>query len=244
MAERLEEWLGPTSSIMGMSQASASGPFVRSTQRSQPILSAASTSPDDRLDERSIVDAVLAGDRDAYRLLVERESASIVRACHRILGNLHDAEDAAQEAFVTAFRSLPSWRGDGPFGAWLTRIAVRIALREAGRRRAVAWLDPSVTSPDVGKDAVAAPSGPSSTGAPPWSDPAVQALRAERATDLRVAVATLPEPYREVVTLRFFGDLSLEEIARVTERPLGTIKTQLRRGLLRMRGTVEPGGEE
>ena len=68
------------------------------------------------------------------------------------------------------------------------------------------------------------------------------AVRAERAADLRGAVATLPEPYREVVTLRFFGELSLEEIARQTERPLPTVKTHLRRGLLRLRGTVEPGG--
>jgi RNA polymerase sigma-70 factor (ECF subfamily) len=66
------------------------------------------------------------------------------------------------------------------------------------------------------------------------------AVRAERETALRSAVSTLPEPYREVVTLRFFGELSLEEIARQTERPLATVKTHLRRGLLRLRGTVEP----
>ena len=65
------------------------------------------------------------------------------------------------------------------------------------------------------------------------------ALRAERAADLRAAVATLHEPYRETVTLRFFGELSLEEIARQTERPLATVKTHLRRGLLQLRGTVD-----
>ena len=54
-------------------------------------------------------------------------------------------------------------------------------------------------------------------------------------------MATLPEPYREVVTLRFFGELSLEEIARQTERPVPTVKTHLRRGLLRLRETVERG---
>ena len=66
-----------------------------------------------------------------------------MRTCHRVLGDLHEAEDAAQEAFVTAYRSLASWRGDGPFGAWLTRIAIRIAVRQAGKRRSVTWLDPS-----------------------------------------------------------------------------------------------------
>ena len=93
------------------------------------------------LDDRATVEAVLAGDRDAFRRLVDREGPAVVRACYRVLGDVHEAEDAAQEAFVTAYRSLPSWRGDGPFGAWLTRIAVRIALRQASRRKSVAWLD-------------------------------------------------------------------------------------------------------
>jgi RNA polymerase sigma-70 factor (ECF subfamily) len=65
------------------------------------------------------------------------------------------------------------------------------------------------------------------------------AVRAERAAEMRAAVATLAEPYREVVTLRFFGELSLDEIARQTERPLATVKTHLRRGLLQLRGTVD-----
>ena len=106
------------------------------------------TTSDEPRDDRAIVDAVLAGDQEAYRVLVERESAAVVRACHRVLGDLHEAEDAAQEAFVTAYRSLASWRGDGPFGAWLTRIAVRIALREAGSRRSITWLDTSPSAPD------------------------------------------------------------------------------------------------
>ena len=119
------------------------------TARSRSIsLATTTTGPDDQRSDRAIVDAVLAGDPDAYRHLVERESASIVRACHRVLGDLHEAEDAAQEAFVTAYRSLASWRGEGPFGAWLTRIAVRIALRQVGQRRSVRWLDPSAGSGD------------------------------------------------------------------------------------------------
>jgi RNA polymerase sigma-70 factor (ECF subfamily) len=179
------------------------------------------------IDERAAVEAVLAGDRDAFRFLVDRESAAVIRACHRVLGDLHEAEDAAQEAFVTAFRSLAGWRGDGPFGAWLTRIAVRIALRRAQRRRDVAWIDPADPSTRLDR-----PGGP---------DPAITTIRAERAEGLRSAVSRLDEPYREVVALRFFGELSLDEIATQTGRPLGTVKTHLRRGLIRLRATVEGG---
>ena len=128
----------------GASRSSASGPGVHPAARSRLIVNAAaSASSEDQRDDRAIVDAVLGGDRDAYRHLVERESASVVRSCHRVLGDLHEAEDAAQEAFVTAYRSLAGWRGDGPFGAWLTRIAVRIAVRQASKRRSVAWLEPA-----------------------------------------------------------------------------------------------------
>jgi RNA polymerase sigma-70 factor (ECF subfamily) len=238
-----DRWPGSTSFTREASRSSASDPDVGPGARSRPIYDAASTrGPGDQRDERAIVDAVLAGDRDAFRQLVERESASVVRACHRILGDLHEAEDAAQEAFVTAYRSLASWRGDGPFGAWPTRIAIRIALRQAGKRRSVTWLDPAGSSDPGRTDAASTASVAESVAATQRTDPAMLAVRAERAADLRGAVAALPEPYREVVILRFFGELSLDEIARETERPLATVKTHLRRGLLRLRGSIEPGG--
>ena len=144
---------------------------------------------------------------------------------------------------MTAYRSLASWRGDGPFGAWLTRIAIRIAIRQAGKRRNVTWLDPSAASEEHGGDPVSTAATTAAMAAAGTTDPSIITVRAERAADLRVAVAGLQEPYREVVILRFFGELSLEEIARQTERPLGTVKTHLHRGLLRLRATVDQRGD-
>ena len=78
---------------------------------------------DDRVDDRALVRAVLDGDRDAFRPLVEREAVAVYRTCLRILGRPQDAEDVAQEALVMAYRSIASYRGDGALGAWLSRIA-------------------------------------------------------------------------------------------------------------------------
>ena len=185
---------------------------------------------------------MLNGDRDAFRFLVERESAALVRACQRVLGDIHEAEDVAQEAFLAAYRSLGSWRGDGSFGAWLGRIGLRLALRRAARRRDVAWISP-IEPEGVGdslEPGVAAARGLATIAIRGRSsvDPASLVVRADESAAIRAAVAKLDEPYREVVALRFFGELSLAEIATESERPVPTVKTQLRRGLIRLRAML------
>jgi RNA polymerase sigma-70 factor (ECF subfamily) len=176
--------------------------------------------------DRSLVERVTSGDRDAFRRIVESESPTVFRTCYRILGTVSEAEDAAQETFVIAYRAIDTYRGEGAVGAWLARIAARQAFRRLSQRREAISLDVAVdTTRNTSTD----------------TDPLGQALAAERQAAVRIAVAALPEPYREVVALRFFGELSLAEIAVVTERPLGTVKTHLRRGLLRLREAL---GEE
>jgi RNA polymerase sigma-70 factor (ECF subfamily) len=110
----------------------------------------------------------------------------------------------------------------------VSRIAVRIALRQVARRRPVTWIDATDAG---GADAT----GVARLSAGPAADPLGRALRGERESAVREAVARLADPYREVVALRFFGERSLEEIATLTGRPLGTVKTHLHRGLLRLR---------
>ena len=192
--------------------------------------------PDLPLDDRAVVDAVLSGDREAFRVLVEREGASVVAACARVLGDRTEAEDVAQEAFVIAYRSLATWRGEGAFGAWLSRIAVRLAIRRLAQRKQVTWLDPIAAESDpVGSERYR------SMGRSDAVDPAHTLLRSERDAELRTAVGALDEPYREVVAMRFFADRSLAEIAEATGRPLGTVKTHLHRGLARLRRELEEG---
>lgn len=159
-----------------------------------------------------------------FRILVEREQGVVYRACLRILGRPHDAEDVAQESFVMAYRSLGSYRGDGPLGGWLIRIATRQAYRRLGQRRETVELDHELP-----------------LGAP-GSDPLAISLAGERQRAVRLAVAALGEPYREVVALRFFAEMSLDEIAASTRRPLNTVKTHLRRGLERLRPLIGAEG--
>lgn len=170
-----------------------------------------------------------------------------------MLGNRDDAEDAAQEAFVSAYRSLPAWRGDGPFGAWIARIALHIALRRVRRARPVAWIDPAgldgplddllASGADGGSQRrVARHFSDAAIAAGPVTDPAQIALATERAVSVREALEALEEPYRETVALRYFAGLTVPEIAEVCDRPQGTVKTHLHRGLLRLRERLDASG--
>ncbi|MHB8960481.1 MAG: RNA polymerase sigma factor [Candidatus Limnocylindrales bacterium] len=188
--------------------------------------------------------AVLDGDREAFAVLVERELAAVTRVCQRVLGNAADAEDAAQEAFLAAFRSLPDWRGDGPFTAWIARIAVRIAVRRAHQRRPVDWIDvAALDGPDElldgGSRRVARHFAVASLDAADLADPGRAAVAAEEAWSVREALRGLEEPYRETVALRYFAGLTVPEIAEACDRPQGTVKTHLHRGLLRLRERLD-----
>lgn len=176
--------------------------------------------------DRLLVDAVLAGDKDAFRALVERESATILGVCRRILSDPSEAEDAAQDAFLVAYRKLGSFRGDGPLGGWLMRIAIREAHRRSQRRRPMMSLEPERASD----------SSTQTLGSSP--DPATILEVDERQRSLQAAVDGLPDRYRDAVRLRYLADLSYDEIAAITGRPPATIRTHLHRGLLRLRGRL------
>ena len=137
---------------------------------------------------------------------------------------------------MIAYRSLATWRGEGAFGAWLSRIAVRLAIRRLAQRKQVTWLDP------IAAESTRRQRPYRSTSRADAVDPAHTLLRSERDAELRTAVGALDEPYREVVALRFFAERSLAEIAEATGRPLGTVKTHLHRGLARLRRALEEDG--
>jgi RNA polymerase sigma-70 factor (ECF subfamily) len=174
-----------------------------------------------------LVDAVLAGDREAYRTLVERESRAVIGLCQQVLGDPDEAQDVAQDAFVQAFRSLAGYRGDGTFGAWVGRIARRMAVARALRTERKQTGDVASAADALRDDD---------------ADPLRHVVALEHSARLRRAVDALPADQRQVVALRFFQDMSLERIALQTNVPLGTVKSRLHRGLARLReqGDLRP----
>ena len=172
--------------------------------------------------EFDLTRALAAGDLAAFQILVERETPRIFRTCYRVLGRIEDAEEATQETFVLAYRYLGAFRGDGHPAAWLTQIAVREAWRMAAsrRRRRNATSELDADSLSIPHDA---------------RDPLGEAMHGEERDRVRTAVQQLPDIYRQVVSLRFFAEFSILEIAEATDRPEGTVKAQLHRGLKRLR---------
>lgn len=170
-------------------------------------------------DEQLIVRAI-AGDQNAYAVLVERHSDLVYAIVSRIVLNEADADDVAQETFVRAYHALPRFRGDSKFSSWLYRIAVNRSLTHLKRKkRRAAALDPTTGArAEVEASLAGSREGPEEA-----------VLRDERRAAVRAAVAELPARYRAVVTLFYLEEKSYKEVAEILGIPMGTLKTHLHR---------------
>jgi RNA polymerase sigma-70 factor (ECF subfamily) len=161
--------------------------------------------------DRADVERTLRGDLAAFEALVERHRDVVYRVAARIAGP-HDAEDISQDAFLRAFHRLGRFRGDAPFRAWLLQIAHNAAVDHLSRRR-----------PEPVEDA----------GDHEGTEQAVARLPAERLESreriarLEAKLRGLPPEQRAALVLRDIEGLSYDEIATVTQAPLGTVKVRL-----------------
>jgi RNA polymerase sigma factor (sigma-70 family) len=177
------------------------------------------------LDEHLLIERARRGDEEAYAELVHAYEGIAFRTAYLLTRSAADAEDAAQDGFVKAWRALGRFRAGAPFRPWLLRIVANEAhnrRRSAGRRADVAL-----------RAAAEDPSG----GAAP--SPEAGLMDAERRDTLLAAVNTLPDDQRAVVALRYFVGLSEEETAEVLDVPRGTIKSRTARALERLRETYD-----
>lgn len=168
------------------------------------------------LSDNELVEAIRRGDREAYRILIERHKSYVFTLVLRMVDHRETAEDLAQETFIKVFRSLEHFRGDAKFTTWLYRLTVNLVkdYRRAQARRPVEnWLDRM-------KDWIGSRS----------EQPEEQAVLREERRSVQDLVAELPEKYRIIITLYHFRQLSYQEIAEIMQIPVKTVETRLYRG--------------
>ncbi|MFZ2361667.1 MAG: sigma-70 family RNA polymerase sigma factor [Anaerolineae bacterium] len=177
------------------------------------------------MDEQALIDAACRGELAAFNRLVLTYQGMTYNLAYRILGNAEGAEDAAQEAFIKAYRNLNQYRG-GSFKAWLLRIVTNVCydqLRHVQRRPASSLEDLSVDPEHAGKLVDHA------------EEPGDYALRQELSQVIQRGIEQLPAEQRMVLTLSDVEGLSYEEIAAVMDTSLGTVKSRLSRARAKLR---------
>jgi len=175
------------------------------------------------LNEAELVERAKRGDAAAYEELVQTHQGIAFRTAYLIAGSAADAEEAAQDGFVKAYRALARFRSGAPFRPWL----LEIVANEARNRRRAARMREQLTLRAAG--------APSGDAAP---SPEAALLSAERRQQLLVAVNSLPEKLRLAIACRYLLDLSEEETAAALACRRGTVKSRLARGLEQLRGEL------
>ncbi len=172
--------------------------------------------------DEELVASVLAGEVDLYTEIVSRYQGRLVNYLYRLLRNLDDAHDLAQEVFLKVYRALDRFDPSYRFSTWLFRVGQNAAIDHIRKRRLKVV---SMQRPDKESGGEREWEFPS-----PDPTPYGDARNVERGIAIQEAVADLPWEYRELIVLRHFGELSYEEIATLKEMPLGTVKNKLFRG--------------
>jgi len=178
------------------------------------------------IDEKPIIEKVLAGDSQAFRPLVDENSRLVFTAVVKIVRDREVAQDIAQDVFLQAYRSLAKFRGESAFSTWLTRIAVNKALDYCRRRKA----RPQVEElPDFlpGEDG---------------QNPETEVLKREEIWRMREEIKLLPEIYRNVLYKFYFRQLSYTEIAGQEDVSVKTVESRLYRARSKLRESML-GGE-
>jgi RNA polymerase sigma-70 factor, ECF subfamily len=173
-------------------------------------------------DDSDLVRRARGGDLAAFGDLVERHRSIVYRVAARMVG-ADDADDVTQDAFLRAFHRLDRFRGEAPFRGWLLRIAHNAALDCLDRRRR----DPDLFGAAAG-DETGARDG-ASVGAVAARSPAEALEASERRARLESKLESLPASHRSVLVLRDLEGFAYDEIAELTEMPIGSVKGRLSR---------------
>ncbi len=185
----------------------------------------------EQLTDEGLVAAVLAGDRDRFGELVERYQGRLVNYLFRLLRNLDEAHELAQEVFLKVYQALDRYDPSYRFSTWVFRVAQNAAIDQIRKRRLK--LVP-IHRQDEGES-----EGPERELPSDDRGPYGDLRNRERGEAIQTAIDGLPWEYRELIVLRHFGELSYEDIARLKKMPLGTVKNKLFRGRQALKEKLE-----
>lgn len=174
----------------------------------------------DREADQVLVERVQSGDKQAYGLLVSKYQRKLLRLISRLVRDPAEAEDVAQEAFMKAYRALPSFRGESAFYTWLYRIGVNTAknwLVANGRR--------APTSTELNNED--AENFGESDLLQDFDTPERLLMTKQIGDTVNAAMAALPDELRTAITLREIDGLSYEDIAQVMDCPIGTVRSRI-----------------
>jgi RNA polymerase sigma-70 factor (ECF subfamily) len=182
------------------------------------------------------VERTLAGDRDAYRVLVERHSRNVFRLAYRMTGNQHDAEEVVQEAFLRAYQKLSQFAARANFGTWVYRIAANYAIDRMRKRKSEdAQREPAPRPGEGGieRDAISlmADSAPS---------PERLAQSGQLAVHMQRALNELTPAERTAFVMRHWGGSGIEEIADALKSSSSAAKNTVFRSVQKLRRALEP----
>ncbi len=163
-------------------------------------------------DDNELISRVLEGDNSAYREIVERHQGKIFFLGLKFFRNQEDAEDFSQEVFLQAYRRLNTFGGNAPFSAWIYRVGYNLAINKY-RVKSRETIDESVLEPIASQDI----------------RPDEGILRKETKDIMNSCLKKLPVLYNIIVKMRYFDGLSYPEISEITEIPVNTIKSHVRR---------------
>ena len=160
--------------------------------------------------DRDLILRTRRGETDAFGELVRRYQVAVFNVCYRLMGERHEAEDMAQEAFIRAYGRLESYDPERPFGPWMRRVAANVCINRFE----------SLPAPQPVLDEERDPDDPAQRPEP-------VAEQRDEADHLRRALLSLPTHYRAVLELRHYQELSYEEIAETLQLPLSDVKSHL-----------------
>lgn len=189
----------------------------------------------DGKNDRDWVQRVQAGETDAFEVLVRRHEKRIFNLLYRWLGDHDEAAEAAQEVFLSAYRSLKKFRGDASFSTWLYRIAVNHAKdrRKNLNTFRLRMVPLEVADPEGDE-------GPVTSLPHPGPDPAQDAEQQEVQERVRQALNRLDADDALLIVLRDLQDVSYEEIVQVLGIPIGTVKSRLHRARQMLKTILAP----